>query len=83
MKPPVGWVRFANGERIVYTDSKEYIHVAKEDLPFHASSGLRYETLTDDPEVRKAVDDILYDLYGEENPHPLSNYGGGMTMGGM
>lgn len=57
---------------------------AKEELPYHATSGFRYETLTDDPEVRKAVDDILHDLYGEENPRPLADYGsGGMTMGGM
>ena len=57
---------------------------AKEELPYHATSGFRYETLTDDPEVRKAVDDILCDLYGEENPRPLADYGsGGMTMGGM
>ena len=47
----------------------------------------RYETLTDDPAIRKQVDDILYDLYGEENPRPLEDYENtpqeGMTMGGM
>ena len=84
IKPLVGRVTFANGERIGYTDPEEYINAVKEELPYHATSGFRYETLTDDPEVRKAVDDILHDLYGEENPRPLADYGsGGMTMGGM
>lgn len=84
IKPLVGRVTFANGERIGYTDPKEYVNVVKEELPYHATSGFRYETLTSDPEVRKAVDDILNDLYGEENPRPLADYGsGGMTMGGM
>ena len=83
-KPLVGRVSFANGERIVYTDPEEYIKVVREELPCHATSGFRYETLTDDPEVRKAVDDILCDLFGEENPRPLEDYGrGGMTMVGM
>ncbi len=83
-KPLVGRVSFANGERIGYTDPEEYIKVVREELPCHATSGFRYETLTDDQEVRKAVDDILCDLFGEENPRPLEDYGrGGMTMGGM
>ena len=47
----------------------------------------RYEVLTDDPAVRKAVDDIAFDLYGEENPRQLDEYQKtpkqGMTMGGM
>ena len=54
---------------------------------YHATSGFHYETLTDDPQMRKAVDDILYDLYGEENPRPLEDYeqepNQGMTFGGM
>lgn len=82
-KPLVGRVSFASGERIGYTDPEEYIKAVREELPCHAASGFRYETLTDDPEVRKAVDDILYDLFGEENPRPLEDYSGGPAMGGM
>ena len=86
-KPIIGKVSFANGEEISYTDASEYITAVKEELPYHATSGFRYETLTDDPQVRKAVDDILYDLYGEENPRPLEDYeqepNQGMTFGGM
>ena len=35
---------------------------------------IHYETLTDDPQVRKAVDDALYDVCGEENPRTLEEY---------
>lgn len=85
-KPLVGRVSFANGERLEYTDADEYLRCVREELPYRHTSGFRYETLTDDPAVRKAVDDILYDLYGDENPRPLENYENtprdGMTMGG-
>ena len=39
----------------------------------------------DDPAVRKAVDDMVYDLYGEENPRPLEDYvpRQGPEMGGQ
>ena len=37
--------------------------------------------------IDKQVDDILFDLYGEENPHSLADYennpGQNMNMGGM
>lgn len=43
--------------------------------------------LTNDPAVRKAVDDMAYDFYGEENPRQLDDYQNppepGMTFGGM
>lgn len=86
-KPLVGRVSFANGERLEYTDADEYLRCVREELPYHQTSGFHYETLTDDPAVRKAVDDILYDLYGEENPYSLKDYENtshnGMTIGGM
>ena len=47
----------------------------------------RYEVLTDDPAVRKQVDDMIFDFYGEENPRQLEEYqkmpDQGMTMGGI
>ena len=43
--------------------------------------------LTDDPAVRKQVDDMIFDFYGEENPRQLEEYQKtpkqGMTMGGI
>ena len=39
------------------------------------TTGFRFETLTNDPEVKKAVDDILLDFAGEDNPRRACNYG--------
>ena len=59
----------------------------REELPYRPTTGFRYEVLTDDSAVRKAVDDIVFDLYGEENPRQQEDYepqsGPNMTLGGM
>ena len=82
--PAVGRVTFASGERWNYTDPEKYLQTVREELPCHAATGFHCETLTDDPEVRKAVDDMLCGLYGEENSRTLEDYGNsGMTMGGI
>lgn len=86
-KSVVGMVSFASGEQMEYTDAEEYLQCVREELPYRQTSGFRYETLTDDPAVRKAVDDILYDFCGEENPRSLEDYQmaeeTNQTMGGM
>ena len=83
----VGRVSFASGEQKEYTDAEAYLQCIREELPDRPVTGFRYETLTDDSAVRKQADDILYDLYGEENPRPLEDYqeqpDQGMTMGGV
>ena len=82
--PAVGRVTFASGERWNYTDPEKYLQTVREELPYHAATGFHCETPTDDPEVRKAVDDMLCGLYGEENSRTLEDYGNsGMTMGGI
>ena len=82
--PAVGRVTFASGERWNYTDPEKYLQAVREELPCQATTGFRCETLTDDPTVRKAVDDMLCDLYGEENPNQVEDYNDiGMTMGGI
>ena len=57
----------------------------REELPTKDGTGFLFETLTDAPAVRKAVDDMVYDLYGEENPRPLEDYVSrqGPEMGGQ
>ena len=59
----------------------------RKELPYRPTTGFRYEVLTGDPTVRKAVDDIVFDLYGEENPRQQEDYepqsGPNMTLGGM
>ena len=86
-KPLVGRVTYANGDAQEFTDTEAFLKCVREELPYHPTTGLRYEVLTDDPAVRKAVDDIVFDLYGEENPCQLEEYQKtpkqGMTMGGI
>ena len=69
-----GRVSFANGESMEFTNPRDYLRTIREELPTKDVTGFRFETLTDDPAVRKAADDMVYDLYGEENPRPLEDY---------
>ena len=64
----VGSVSFINGDAQQFTDAKAYLYCIREELPHEATTGFRFRTITQDPAVRKAVDDIVFDLYGEENP---------------
>ena len=86
-KPLVGRVSYANGDAQDFTDAEAFLKCVREELPYRPTTGLRYEVMTDDPAVRKAVDDIVFDLYGEENPRQLEEYQKtpkqGMTMGGI
>ena len=69
-KPLVGRVTYANGDTQEFTDAEAFLKCVREELPYRPTTGFRYEMLTDDPNLRKAVDDIIFDLYGEENPLP-------------
>ena len=76
----VGRVTYASGERQEFTDPREYLRTIREELPYRNTTGFRHETLTDDPAVREAVDDILWDFAGEENPR---RSGRELRMGGL
>ena len=65
-RPLVGRVRFVNGDAQQFTDAKEYLDCLREELPHEATTGFRFRTITQEPAIRKAVDDIVYDLHGEE-----------------
>lgn len=86
-KPVIGRVSFANGDTQEFTDAAAYLTCIREELPHEATTGFRFRTITQDPAVRKAVDDIVYDLYGEENPSTEEDYkldaSCDMRMGGM
>lgn len=71
----VGRVTYASGERQEFTNPQQYLQTIREELPYRNTTGFRHETLTDDPEMKKAVDDILLDFAGEENPRRACNYG--------
>ncbi len=82
----VGRMTFANGEVLEFTDPAEYVAKLREEIDFIGTTGMSYETLTDDPQTRKAVDDIVCGLFGEDNPRPLEDYKASpptMQMGGI
>jgi hypothetical protein len=75
---------------VEHTDPEAFLKELREQLQYRNTSGFRFEVLTDDPALRKAVDDEVYNLFGEGNPRPLEDYkqqepapGPAMTMGGM
>ena len=86
-KPLVGHITYANGDTQDFTDTEAFLKCLREELPYRPTTGFRYEVLSDDPTIRKAVDDIVFDLYGEENPRQQEDYelqpGPNMTLGGM
>ena len=86
-KSLVGRVTYANGDAQDFTDTEAFLKCVREELPYRPTTGFRYEVLTGDPTVRKAVDDIVFDLYDEENPCQQEDYepqsGPNMTLGGM
>ena len=86
-KPIVGRVSFISGETQEFTDANEYLACIREELEFFATTGFRFRTITRDLAIRKAVDDIVYDFYGEENMHTEEDYklgsSEGLRMGGM
>ena len=65
-EPVIGRITFANGEEIEFTGVEDYLETIREEMPCQGADGFRCETLTDDPEVHKAVDDLLCGLYGME-----------------
>lgn len=78
MQEIVGEVSFSTnravGEVIQFTDVQEYLKTVEEEIEYQSSSGFGYRTFTDDPETWKGIDDIVYDMYGERNPHDLDYY---------
>ena len=86
-KQLIGSVSFLSGETQQFTDARAYLDCIREELPHEATTGFRFRTITQDPAVRKAVDDIVFDLYGEENPCNEEDYNLAQSeeiqMGGM
>ena len=86
-KQLIGSVSFLSGEMQQFTDARAYLDCIREELPHEATTGFRFRTITQDPAIRKAVDDIVYDFYGEENPCREEDYNltpsEEIQMGGM
>lgn len=60
----VGRVTFADGTAQEFTDPNQYLQTIKEELPLRNTTGFKHETLSEDPEIKKAVDDILIGFCG-------------------
>ena len=73
-KPLVGRVTFVGDDAQEFTDAEAFLKCIREELPYFPTTGFHCEVLTDDPAVRKQVDDIFYDFFGEENPHQIEDY---------
>ena len=84
-RQPVGRVTYADGTEQEFTDPQEYLRTIREELSYRDTTGFRYETLTDDPQVRRAVDDMILDFAGEENPPEWdqTERGQALSIGGM
>ena len=86
-QPLVGRVRFINGDAQQFTDAKAYLDCIREELPHEATTGFRFRTITQEPAIRKAVEDIVYDLHGEETQRSEEDHNlvrsEEMQMGGM
>ena len=77
----VGKVTFVGDDDILYDDADAFLDCIREELPYRDTTGFHYEVLTDDPTVRKAVKDILFDFFGVEEPCEEEDYT--QTMGGI
>ena len=77
----IGKVTFVGDDDILYDDAAAFLDCIREELPYRDTTGFRYEVLTDDPTVRKAVKDILFDFFDVEEPCEEEDYT--QTMGGM
>lgn len=78
MNELVGEISFYNGndvgEVIQYTSASDYLKDIEDEMEYRSTSGFQFQTFSKEPEIRKGVDDIIHNLYGEENPHDLDYY---------
>lgn len=70
----IGIATYASGEQQTFTDPVAFIKTVQEELPYRSTSGFAFKVLTEDAATRKAVEDLVCNEYGEENPHDLSYY---------
>ena len=77
-QPLIGRVHFINGDAQQFTDAKEYLDCIRKELPHVATTGFRFRTITQDPAVRKAVDDMkqatIQITFEEEKLRALRRY---------
>ena len=77
-KEPIGKVSFygSNGEvveTIEYHNAEEYLKRIAKELDYNPN-GFEYETIVNDAKLIKSIDDLVYNVYGLDNPHNLTWY---------
>lgn len=73
-EPAVGVITMKDtGEELRFTDKDTYLAALSGFFDYRPNT-VTYKTLTDDPETRKGVDDLVYGLFGEKNPNPIEHY---------
>lgn len=70
----IGMLIYPSGESRCFRDADQYLKEYREEMDCRGPNGVTAKTITDDPTVRKAVDDLIYNEFGEENPHKIDYY---------
>ncbi len=58
---------------VAYTSANEYLAAIEQGLKTNPQN-LGYETVSQDPQLHKAVDDLVYRFYGLSNPNSIEYY---------
>ena len=58
---------------VAYTSEHEYLHAIEQGLKNNPQN-LGYETISENPQLHKQVDDLVYKMYGLNNPNPIEYY---------
>ncbi len=60
-------------EVIKYTSSESYLKAVEKELDSNINA-FKFDTVARDPKLLKDIDDLVYGIYGEENPNSLEHY---------
>ena len=71
---PVGRIEYSYGDEQTFYDTEKYIQAYEKALFEMGPMAVKSITLTKDPATHKAIDDLLWNEFGEENPHDLEHY---------
>lgn len=69
-----GMLFYPDGGMYRFSDSDQLLKVFAKNLDYMGPNGVFIRTITDDPSVNKAVDDLIYNEFGKDNPHNLDYY---------
>ena len=58
---------------VAYTNEHEYLNAIEQGLKTQPQN-IGYETLSQNPQLHKQVDDLVYKFYGLSNPNPIEYY---------